>query len=194
MVEVKNEPHTFHLRQVSVMSGLHKCPQQIWPLGWQRAQQPYIFHKWGSQGSAARSGIDTADLWMDRSRRWWRRGLTTAPLCSLGLRWPLTAPCETLSLQVSQTSSGRFMGPSPLHRQPCCHLHSLHPERRGPHSPSVSLCPVTPGSLVAGQQQRGMCKTHNTGRRKYESDTQLEQECFSFLPSQNASLVLVLIV
>lgn len=148
-----------------------EVPLQIWPQVLQRAQRPYIFHKWRSQGCAVWSKSRRCRFrWMDRSRRWrwWRkRRLTTAPLCRLGWKWPLTAPCERLSLKLSQTSSGRFMGPSPLHPSapphPCCQLHSLHSEQRGPPlvlsvSFFVPCDPVQPCGRAAAE--RNVQDTH----------------------------------
>lgn len=109
---------------------------------------------------------------MDRSRRWWRkRGVTTAPLCRPGWKWPLTSPCETLSLKLSQTSSGRFMGPSPpsASSPPPPVLPAPQPALGAAGPPTcpqcLFLCALWPCAALWPSSSREECAKHTTQRR-----------------------------
>lgn len=122
---------------------------------------------------------------MDRGRRCWRRGLTTAPLCRPGAE---VAPRCSLWTSVPKTLAnhlGEIYGSPPV-----ASLHSQRRlDRRGPPTPTsplfLSVSSFVPFDLVLScgwaAAERNSQNTQNkaSGVRKYGFNTQLGLWCFA---------------
>ena len=104
--------------------------------------------------------------WTDRSRRWRWRLVEGA---WQQLLWAEVAPRRGLWITVPQALAKLAQADLWDHHPPppSTHLVPWTQAGRGPHPPTrpqclPPLCPVTLRSLVAGQRQRGMHKTHKT--------------------------------
>lgn len=135
---MKNEPHTFHLSQVSVMFELHKCSCRSDP--W--------FYRGHSSHTSSISGdhravlpearVNTADFggWTEAGGGGGGREAWQQLLCAgWGGSGPSLLPvkdCPSNSRKPAQADLWDRHPSTPPHHHSCCQLHSLSSEQRGP--------------------------------------------------------------
>lgn len=177
---MKNQPHTFHLSQMSVMFDLHKCSCRSDP-GFYRGHSSYISSISGDHRPVLpEAGVDAADFggWTEAGGGGGGRerhdnsssvqaGVEVAPHCSLWKTVPQTLANQLRQIYGTITPST----PPPLLPTPQPALRAAGPPTR---PQCLFLCALWPCAALWSGSSREECAKHTAQRRvrKYESDTQ----------------------